>query len=87
MLAKVLQFIVTFFTIRQIVRDVEDEGDRDQDTTFRTRPGTDSGVGAGFRKPTRDTENTKKDREKPSLEQVGPNSWKHNPPTIKEDDT
>ena len=87
MLAKVLQFIVTFFTIRQIVRDVEDEGDRDQDTTFRTRPGTDSGVGAGFGKPTRDTEDTKENREKPSLEQVGPNSWKHNPPTIKEDDT
>ena len=87
MLAKVLQFIVTFFTIRQIVRDVEDEGDRDQDTTFRTRSGTGYGVGAGFGKPTRDTEDTKENREKPSLEQVGPNSWKHNPPTIKEDDT
>ena len=86
MLAKVLQFIVTFFTIRQIVRDVEDEGDRDQDTTLRRRPGTDSGVGAGFGKPTRDTEDTKKAREKPSLEQVGPNSWVHNPPIIKEDD-
>ena len=87
MFMKFLQFVVTFFTVRQILRDTDDERDRDQDTTFRTRSGTGYGVGAGFGKPTRDTEDTKENREKPSLEQVGPNSWKHNPPTIKEDDT
>ena len=87
MFMKFLQFVVTFFTVRQILKDTNDERNRDQDTAFRRRPGTDFGVGAGFGEPTRDTEDTKKDREKPSLEQVGPNSWKHNPPTIKEDDT
>ena len=88
MIVKFIQFLITFLTVRQVLQEVT--GETDGTETDSSGRGTRQNSGDLSRDPERIGEAGRIDQNqpetRPALEQISPNSWVHNPPSVYKED-